>query len=201
MPIKPTPAIDRVKAKCVKELPPEGSQITSPCQTFKGATLPKGGHGTVYNNGKTVLAHRVAYEDKYGPIPQGMIVMHLCDNPACCNPDHLVLGTNKENMHDSILKGHQNRAKLQNLLDRVLAQKKAGKSPKEIAEATGTGVTTVEWLLDFSEDDEDIFEQTKARYGDEIADEQRQARMTYDWATFTSIMALPFTRNTSVAAG
>ncbi|MDN7354608.1 HNH endonuclease signature motif containing protein [Acetobacter senegalensis] len=197
---KPTPAINRVKAKCVTELPPEGSQISSPCQTFKGATLPKGGHGVIWDNGKMVLAHHVAFRAKYGPIQEGMVVMHLCDNPACCNPDHMALGTQKENTHDSVLKGRHNRANPQHFLDRVLAQKEAGKSPEETAEATGIEISIVKWLLDFSEYDADIYEPTKARYGDEVADEQRQGRLTYDWLTFTHAMSLPFFHSLPVAA-
>ena len=197
---KPTPAINRVKAKCVTELPPEGSQISSPCQTFKGATLTNGGHGVIRDNGKVVLAHHVAYRAKYGPIPEGMVVMHLCDNPACCNPGHMVPGTQKENTHDSVLKGRHSRAKPQHFLDRVLAQKEAGKSPEETAEATGIEITTVKWLLDFSEEDAYLYEHTKARYGDEVADEQRQERMTYEWFTFTHAMSSQLSHSLSVAA-
>lgn len=49
---------------------------------------------------RSVRAHRVAYELTRGSIPVGMIVMHKCDNPPCCNPNHLVLGTVKENAED-----------------------------------------------------------------------------------------------------
>jgi HNH endonuclease len=51
------------------------------------------------------LAHRVAYEQANGPIPKGMIVMHTCDTRACINPDHLVLGTQGDNMQDMAAKG------------------------------------------------------------------------------------------------
>ena len=50
--------------------------------------------------------HRIAWEAHNAePIPEGMIVMHTCDNPPCCNPAHLVLGTPKDNTHDAISKG------------------------------------------------------------------------------------------------
>lgn len=49
--------------------------------------------------------HRVAYAIKFGEIPKGAFVCHHCDNPPCANPDHLFLGTQKENMQDAARKG------------------------------------------------------------------------------------------------
>lgn len=63
----------------------------------------KVGHGQVRgNNDKAEYTHRVAWELSYGPIPEGKVVRHTCDNPPCCNPLHLVLGTQKENIYDAI---------------------------------------------------------------------------------------------------
>lgn len=55
----------------------------------------------------TNQAHRVAWMYSKGPIPKGMDVLHKCDNPPCCNPKHLFLGTNTENQMDKYLKGRQ----------------------------------------------------------------------------------------------
>lgn len=49
--------------------------------------------------------HRVSFALRNGPIPHGMLVLHKCDNPPCCNPEHLFLGNTRENAWDMISKG------------------------------------------------------------------------------------------------
>lgn len=55
------------------------------------------------------LSHRIAYLLRFGEVPAGMCVLHRCDNPACCNPDHLFLGTHADNIADKVAKGRQQR--------------------------------------------------------------------------------------------
>lgn len=54
---------------------------------------------------KSVAAHRYSYETHVGAIPVGMNVLHRCDNPSCVNPEHLHLGTQRENMIDCFARG------------------------------------------------------------------------------------------------
>ena len=65
------------------------------------------GYGVTYKHCKPVLTHRRAWEIVHGAIPDGMQVLHKCDNPQCCNPTHLFLGTHKDNMEDMTRKGRR----------------------------------------------------------------------------------------------
>jgi hypothetical protein len=70
----------------------------TPCWIWQRATLKPRGYGTAYRNGKSGLAHRIYYEEHVGPIPKGLHLDHLCEVPACVNPDHLEPVTCRENL-------------------------------------------------------------------------------------------------------
>jgi HNH endonuclease len=56
-------------------------------------------------NAKSILAHRLSFEMYRGPVPKDVFVLHTCDNPRCTNPEHLFLGSKKDNAQDCIAKG------------------------------------------------------------------------------------------------
>lgn len=65
----------------------------------------KAGYGQLMVDRRMAYAHRFAYQLAHGAIPPGMFVLHRCDNPRCCNPNHLFLGTHIDNMRDRESKG------------------------------------------------------------------------------------------------
>lgn len=76
------------------------------CWLWSGLTHPFG-HGTIGVNGKNTLTHRFAWTLWRGEIPAGRHVLHKCDVPQCVNPDHLYLGSDKENARDRVERGRQ----------------------------------------------------------------------------------------------
>lgn len=76
------------------------------CWEWQGSRYAKG-YGCTSYKGRKLHAHRLAWILARGAIPDGMMVCHTCDNPPCCNPNHLFLGTNSDNVRDSIGKGRR----------------------------------------------------------------------------------------------
>lgn len=76
------------------------------CWVRQGCTT-KGGYHMLRWNGKNEYGHRVVWEILNGNIMKGFYVLHKCDNRACVRPDHLFLGTQKDNVRDMITKGRR----------------------------------------------------------------------------------------------
>ena len=79
---------------------------TSNCWLWTGYINEKG-YGRLRYGGKLVYAHRLSYLLHNQQLPSDLCVLHKCDNPPCVNPDHLFLGTKKQNNEDMASKGRQ----------------------------------------------------------------------------------------------
>lgn len=91
---------ERFEEKYIPE-PNSGCWIWTACTS-------RDGYGQIALGGKfrvSLLAHRVSYELHKEPIGEGLSVLHKCDTPACVNPDHLLLGTQNDNVQDMVKKG------------------------------------------------------------------------------------------------
>ena len=75
------------------------------CWLWLGCRFAGKQYGVFRYQYKNWRAHRFAYAITHGDIPEGLLVCHACDNPACCNPDHLLLGTNANNSEDMVTRG------------------------------------------------------------------------------------------------
>lgn len=74
------------------------------CWGWKGPILPNGYASSAWM-GRSEGAHRISYRIHRGDIPKGVVICHKCDNPPCCNPDHLFAGTDGDNVRDCHAKG------------------------------------------------------------------------------------------------
>lgn len=83
---------------------------TESCWLWNGVIL-KHGYGQFSKGQKRDSAHRFSYKIHKGEIPKGMVICHKCDNPRCVNPEHLFLGTYKDNTQDMINKNRQRHLK------------------------------------------------------------------------------------------
>lgn len=77
-------------------------QPSGGCWIWTGR-LNTGGYGNATR--RNVSAHRASYTVFVGPVPEGLCVLHKCDVRSCINPDHLFVGTHKDNTHDAMRKG------------------------------------------------------------------------------------------------
>jgi hypothetical protein len=121
------------------------------CHWWTGCVTSTG-YGAIKIEGKTAGAHRVSYELHVGSIPDGLMILHSCDNPICVNPSHLRVGTGKDNSRDCIDRGrfrrsdgqHNPNSKLSNNdVVRIRERLATGESLAAIARDYGRATSTI----------------------------------------------------------
>lgn len=109
---------------------------------------------TLWDGKQAVPAHRISYQIHNGPIPQGLVVMHSCDNPRCVNPAHLSVGTHRDNALDKVAKQrhrpvspHGTASGLAKLSEETVLRIRADEgTSKQLASQYGVSATTI-WLI------------------------------------------------------
>jgi hypothetical protein len=110
------------------------------------------GYGIFVVNGKIVLAHRWSYEHHNNKkLNKKLVVRHMCDNPICCNPTHLLEGTQKENMQDAYerKRRHHKTALKREIVEQIFKLKLQGYLNKEIASKLNISRQVVSKYLDY----------------------------------------------------
>lgn len=125
-------------AHCTKGRPDE-------CWPWTGITAHFG-HGKLRFRHAQLYAHRASWEVHYGPIPAGLNVLHKCDNPPCCNPHHLFLGTHADNHADMDDKGRGVTRLTKSDVVSIRQQAQLGTPHASIASQFGISRTTV-WRI------------------------------------------------------
>ena len=124
-------AIEHFWASMDKSGPPH-PKLGTPCWVFTGpVNKRRGGYGTIKIAGKRWRAHRLAWAIGQGQIPDGLDVLHHCDNPPCCNYEtHLFTGTDLDNSRDAAAKGRLNAQKHPERYAGALARAQAARLAK-----------------------------------------------------------------------
>lgn len=130
------------------------------CWIWSGAKNERG-YGQFAVNGVRKYAHRASYELVNGPIPEGLVCCHRCDTPSCCNPAHIVAGTQKYNLMDMAAKGRANphgRAGADHYATRFSAdeiaeiRKRKGEKPlRQMASDYGVSFSTMQRIMSESD--------------------------------------------------
>lgn len=103
----------------------------------------RGGYGYFYDDDARLRrAHIVAWELTHGIVPAGQVICHSCDNPACCNPACMFLGTQGENLQDMRDKGRHYHILTSESLDWAIAQHNAGRTWVDLGQQLGCNPTT-----------------------------------------------------------
>lgn len=138
----------RTKSHGRKPKPLRFETLSTGCMICVSHTRNTHGYTSYYIRGKYTSLHRVVYEMHNGPIPDGLFVCHTCDNPSCCNPSHLFLGTHRENMIDMVSK-RRGWNQILSLEDAATIKSGTlGLSQNKLAEMYGVSRSTIRNILD-----------------------------------------------------
>ncbi|NHN84169.1 hypothetical protein GOB93_05865 [Acetobacter musti] len=159
--------------------------MLSPCWNWTGAVKQGTDRPTFGLRGKMVSPYRTLYQHYHGPLPEGKVVRHRCDNPLCCNPHHLEAGTHKENSHDMTMRNSRGRPLAR--LQMVVRHKEDGMTVAEIASVTGLHHLEVDRLLEFHEEDAGLYTIERTMFGPDEANRRRTERLRSEYAGLTKM--------------
>lgn len=136
-------AFERIKARVEVE--------RGGCWMWLGSQTT-GGYGQIKVGGKVMATHRVAYMAVHGPIPRGKVIRHSCDNPACCNPDHVGIGDHEDNTQDIRDRGNARPRRILTAEEhrQAVEMRRAGATKRQIAETLKCNWYAVMRALDAS---------------------------------------------------
>lgn len=177
----------------------------SGCWNVRGE--PNGSGYIQVGSRKRILAHRAAYIAWSGPIPEGLVVRHTCDNRRCINPGHLVLGTQKQNIQDAVDRGrmprgdnHHNALITREIARAIVRQRNEGDGSTDLAECYGVSRTVVKgivrgtmWAADTADIPRNVPKwkgQSGSRNGSAKLDEYKVRQIAKEVTTGTSLKDL-----------
>lgn len=160
--------IEDLKARLLKYSKQNGDCLES---TYKSQTR----YAHAKFRGRLIGAHRASWIAHKGEIPEGMWVLHLCDNPICINPDHLFLGTAQDNTNDMITKKRENfrgnKLYSSEMSDKAVQMRAEGMIYRDIAAELGVRIGTITTFFKRTEHKEKVKEfYNVPRYPKEIRD-------------------------------
>lgn len=106
------------------------------CWEWQGHTILTGYGTSSWGTRPNEYTHRIAWMlANKRPVPEGMVIRHSCDNPKCCNPAHLLIGTHADNMADRRIRNRPRRPGMRGLGNQIVAMRREGATYAEIQDA------------------------------------------------------------------